>query len=123
VIFATAYAESEDDFTLLPVGQLERNLDRGTGVQSTARSPGKPGSAHGSRIPKRAVAAQKLCAITGHGAASIVYVEKGNPVGELRVVGVAREQRAAVGVNFGDCVQRRFRPQVAENPFQVSGGA
>src|SRR5208282_193345 len=122
VIFAMAYAESEDDLTLLPVCQLERNLYRGTGVQSSPRSPGHPGSSHGSRIPKRAVAAKELSPIAGHGAASIVYVEEGNPVGELRIVGVPREQCAAVGVNFGDHVHRRFRPQVAENPFHVSGG-
>src|SRR5208282_4967037 len=81
VLFATAYAEREDDLALLPVGQLERNLYRGTGVESSPRSPGQPGSTHSSRTPKR-----------------------------------------AVGVNFGDHVQRRLRPQVAENPFHVSGG-
>src|SRR5882672_355804 len=34
VIGASTYAEPEDDVTLLPVGQLKRNLDRGAGIQS-----------------------------------------------------------------------------------------
>ena len=52
----------------------------------------------------------------------LVHVEERDPVGELGVVGVAREERAAVGIDLGDHVHRRFRPQIAQHPFHIAGG-
>ena len=46
-----------------------------------------------------------------------VCIDERDPVGELGVVRIAREQRAAVGVDFGDHVHQRFRPQIAQHPF------
>ena len=71
---------------------------------------------------KRAVAAEELGPVAGDGAGRIVHVEEGDPVGEFGVVRVAREERAGFGVDFGDHVHGRFRPQVAQHPFQVAGG-
>src|SRR3990170_7152036 len=101
-IGVSPYAEPENDLALLPVGQLEWNLDRGTGIQSRPHLAGKPRPGHGGRIPGRAVAPEELGAVTAHGPSRIVHVEEGNPVGELRVVWISREERTAVGVNFGD---------------------
>ncbi len=93
-------AEREDELTLLPVGQLEGNLDRGAGIQSGPHLAGKPRPSHGRRTPKRAVTPEELRPVAAYGPSRIVHVEKGNPVGELRVVGVPREERAAVGVDL-----------------------
>ena len=48
--------------------------------------------------------------------------EERHPAGELGVVGIAREDRAAGGVHFRDHVHRGFRPQVAQHPLHVAGG-
>jgi hypothetical protein len=54
------YTEGKYEFTLLPVAKLERNLDRGTRIQSGAHFAGKARPAHSSRTPKRAVTPEEL---------------------------------------------------------------
>ena len=39
---------------------------------------------------------------------------------ELRVVWIPREQRAARGIDFGDHMHGRFRPQIAQHPFHIA---
>ena len=60
VIGVSPRAEPEDDLPLLPVGELEWNLDRGAGIQSRPHLAGKPRPRHGGRIPKRAVAPEEF---------------------------------------------------------------
>jgi hypothetical protein len=50
-----------------------------------------------------------------------VDVEEGDAAGEFHVEGVAREQRAAGGIRFGDHVHGMLRAQVAEHPLDVAG--
>ena len=122
VVRVSPRAEPEDDLALLPVGQLEGHLDRGAGIQSGPHLAGKPRTGHGGRTPKRAVAPEELRPVAAHGPGRIVHVEERDPVGELRVVGVPREERSAAGVDLGDHVHRRFRPQISQHPFHVSRG-
>src|SRR5208282_3902127 len=98
------YAESEDDLTLLPGGQIEAHLDRGARVQTCSRLSGKPQPGHSGGTAKRAVASQEFSPIAAYRASRIVHVEERCPVAELRVVRVAREERATVRVNSGDHV-------------------
>ena len=116
------YAKHEDNLTLLPVGQIEGDLDSGAGIQSGPHFAGKPGPAHCSRIPKGAVPPQELRPVAAHGPDRIVHVEKGNPAGELRVVGIPCEERSASGIDFGDHVHGRFRAQISQHPFYISRG-
>ena len=57
------YAEPEDDLALLPVGQIEWNLDSGAGIQSRPHLAGEAQPGHRSRIPKGAVAPEELSSV------------------------------------------------------------
>ena len=48
--------------------------------------------------------------------------EEGNPIGELRVIGVAGQEGAAIRVNFSENVHGGFRPLISHNPFYVARG-
>ena len=115
-------AEREYDLALLPGGQLERNLDRRAGIQGGSHLAGKPLPRHGSRMLQCAVAPDEFGPVAAHAARRLAGVEESDPVGEFRAERVAREQRTAFGVDFGDHVHDRFRPQIAEHPLGVSGG-
>jgi len=60
VIVISPCAKPEDNLTLLPVGQIEWNLDSSAGIQSGPYLAGEaqPGQRYG--IPKRAVAPEEL---------------------------------------------------------------
>src|SRR5216684_1495516 len=94
VIGVSANAEPEDNFPLLPGGELEWNLDRSTRVQSDAHLAGKPGSQHSGRSPKRAVASNKFSAIATYVPNPLVHVEEGNAASKLGVVWIPSQQRA-----------------------------
>jgi hypothetical protein len=104
VIGVSPYAEPEDYLTLLPVGQLEWDLDSGAGIQSSSDLAGKPRSGHRSRTPKRAVAPKELSPVAAYSSGRIVHIEERDPIGELRIVRIPREERSATRVNFGDYV-------------------
>src|SRR5437879_4428906 len=108
IIGVSANAEPEDNFPLLPGGELEWNLDRSTRVQSHAHLAGKPGPQHSGRSPKRAVASDKLSAIAAYGPNPLVHIEEGNAASELGVVWIPRQQRATRGIQFGDHMHGRF---------------
>jgi len=118
----SSHAQPEDDLALLTIGQLERNLDGGAGVQSRPHLVGEMQAGHGGRMRRRAVAPEELGAVAADGPGRIVHVKESNPVGELDVVGVACEERTALRVDLGDDMHRGFRPQVSEDPLHVSGG-
>ena len=121
IVGPAPHAEPEDDLALLPGGQIEAHLDRGAGIQRGPHLAGKARSHHRGRTLQRAVASQEFSPIAGYGASRVVHVEERRPVEEFCVVWVAREERAARRVNFGDHVHARFRPQVAQHPFRISG--
>src|SRR3990170_931118 len=60
VIGISSCAEPEDDLALLPVGQIEGNLDSGTGIQSGPHLAGEAQPMHRGWIPKCAVAPDEL---------------------------------------------------------------
>ena len=110
-------------------------------VSPSARSIGTWNAAHGSSAapmrpdsPARrsatgsqqvAVAADELGAVAGHAAGGLVLgvdVEEAHVVGVIAAVRVARGGGAVVLV-VGDDVRRRLRPQAAQHPFDVAGGA
>ena len=95
-----ADAEPEDDLALLAVVEIERDLDGGARIERRAHLARKALSRHGGGIAQRAVAPQEFGAVAAHAADRIVDVEERDAVGELRVVGVARQERAALGLRF-----------------------
>ena len=119
---SSGYAEPEDELALFAVGQFERKLDCRARIQRGSHLVGKLRPGHGRRMRERAVASDELGAVAAEGPGHIVDVEKRNPIGELGVVCVARIERAARHVDFGDHVHGRFRPQVAQHPLDVAGG-
>ena len=121
VIGILSYTEPEDYLPLLSVGKFERNLNSGAGIQSGPYLPGKPRPGQSSRTPKRAVTPKELSPVATYAPVRIVHIEESSPAAKLRVIWVARKERAAIRVNFGDHVHSRFRPQVAKDPFNVSG--
>ena len=84
-----------------PSARLERNLDRGTRVQAPPRPCRKAGTASW-RPDSRSVPLRPRNSVRSPVTVRLrsSHVEKGDPVGELRVVGVAREQGAAVRGRF-----------------------
>jgi hypothetical protein len=113
--------EPEDDFTPLPVGQIDAHLNRGAGVEAGTHLAGKPCAAQRGRIACRAVATEEFRAVAGDASLLFIHVEECDPVGKLGVVGVARKERAALRVDFGADVHGRFGAQIAEYPFHVAG--
>src|SRR5512141_2201309 len=80
VINASSDAESEDDFTLLPVGQLEWNVNRAAGIETGPHFSRQPQPGHRSRTAKRAVAPDKLSPVATDGSSRLVHVKEGNPI-------------------------------------------
>ena len=117
-----ADAEHEDNFALLARGQLERRLDRRAGVERGAHPAGQPLPRQRGRARQQAVAPDEFGAVAADAAHRLAGVEKRHPLGELRVIRIAREHSAAAGVDFGDHVHERFRAQVTEHPFHIAGG-
>src|SRR5512139_1737491 len=63
IIGVPPYTQQEDDLTLLSVGQIEGDLDRGTGVQSGPHLAGKPRTGHRLWAPERAVTAKEFSTV------------------------------------------------------------
>ncbi len=122
VIGVSSYAEPEDDLPLLPVSEIEGNLDSGAGVKAGPDPAGKPGTGHRSRPLMRAVAAEELGPVAGNGPGRLARIKERGPVGELRVIRVPREDRAGFRVDLGDHLHCRFWPQISQHPFHVTGG-
>ena len=68
LLFAAGGAEDEDDVLFLSVLKFERDLHRRARIESRADAAGEPHAAHGRGIRRRAVAAEELGAVAGHGA-------------------------------------------------------
>ena len=124
---AFSEAQAEHGFATLQRFQIERYLDRGAGIQARAEPAGQALAQQCSGPLQVAVAAQEFGAITSDAARGDVGVgriciEEGDAAFELGVVAVARGQHAAVAIDLGDHVHLRARMQVAEDPFDVTGG-
>ncbi len=91
------------------------------GIEARADAAGKPNAAQGRGVRRRAVAAEELGAVAGHRADRLAAVDEDDPVGELGVVRVAGEQRAADRVDLGHHVHQRFVAQLAQHQFPVAG--
>ena len=104
------HAEQEDDLALLPSASSKRHLDRRAGIQSRRR-PCRTGArcAHAppdcASVPLRPRNSVRS-PVTVRSVS--LDVEEGDAVGELGVVGVAGEERAACRIDLGDHVHGRF---------------
>ncbi len=114
-------AEPEYDLALLPVGQLEADLDCGAGIERRSHLAGKARTGHRCGILERAVTPDEFSAVAACGPGRIVHIVERNQTGELRVVRVTRKQCATVGVDFGGYVHGRFRSQISQHPLHVTG--
>src|SRR4029077_2377515 len=101
-------AEPEDDLTLLPVDQLEWNVDCAAGIEPGPHFARQPHPGHCGRTAKRAIAPNKLSPVATDGPSRLVRVKEGNPPGELRIIEISREDGTALGVQFGHDMHRRF---------------
>ena len=112
--------EPEDDLTLLPGGQLEWHVDCATGIETGPHFARQAHPGHRSRIAKRAVAPNKLTPVATDSPSCLVHVKEGHPSGELRVIGITREDHAALVVQFRHNMHCRFWPQISQHPFHVT---
>ena len=112
-------AEPEDDVAFLTVGQIKTHLDRGAGIQAGTHLAGKARPIHSGRIAQRAIAPEEFRAVAAQGPRRIIYVEEGNPIGELHAVRVSRVERTAPGVDFGSYMHGRFRTKIPQYPLDV----
>ncbi len=117
-----AHTKPEHDLARLPVAQIDADLKRGAGVQPAAQLAGKMRAAQRRRVFQAAVATDEFGAVAGKTALRIVDIEEGDTAGEFGVVGIARVDRAAGGIDFGGDVHRGLRPQIAQHPFHITGG-
>ena len=112
----------------LPGVQRDRHLDCGARVQACAELSRQAFAQQRRGALQVAVAAEEFGAVAGDAAgagasAAVIGIEEGDAALEFGVVAVARGQHAAVAVDFGDHVHLRPRMQVAEDPFDIAGGA
>ena len=114
--------EDEDDLALLPLGQIERYLNRRTRIETGAQASRQPGSRHGRRAFQGAVAADEFAAIARQGQRRRIDIEKPDALRELGVVGIFGEQGARHRIDFGDDMHAGLRPHVAQHPLDVAGG-
>src|SRR3972149_11942252 len=104
-------SEPEDNLALLPVGQIEWNLDSGAWIQSRSCLAGETQPMHRCRISKCAIAPDELSPVAADGPGHFIHIEEGNPAGKLRIVSVPGKERTAVGINFGDYMHCRYGTQ------------
>ena len=120
-----AHTKPEDDRALTVDVEIERDLDCSACIQSGAHASRQSLASECGRIAQTAIAADKLDAIAADAAlarfAIAVGVEKTDPVGEFRIVGIARKDRAGLGLDLGDQVRLGLRAQIAEYPFDIAG--
>src|SRR5438552_11544347 len=112
--------EPEDDLTLLPIRQLEWNVDRPAGIETGPHFARQAHPCHRDRIAKRAITPNKLSPVATDGPSRLVYVEEGNPPSKLCVIGISSEDCPASGIHFGHHVHHRFWPKIPQHPFHVA---
>ena len=99
-------AEPEDDLAFLSIGEFEVR----PAAPRRGRDPHPPcrKGAPASSPPdcRASIAPQEFGAVAARAARRVVHIEEGDAVGELRVVGVARQEGAASPVDFRDHVHR-----------------
>ena len=103
-----------------PSSSVDRDLHGGARIESRADAAGQPHAPHGRGIRRRAVAAEELGAVAGHGSVRLAAVDEDDPVGEFRAVGVAGEKRAADRIQLGHHVHERLARAVRPAPIPSS---
>ena len=114
--------EAKARLPFLPVGQIERDLDRAARIQPRADVAGKAGALQRRRLRQASIPAKKLLPVPGEGAHSIADIDERNAIGKLGVVIVARQQRTGPEIHFRLHVQQALLPQIAQYPFEIAGG-
>ncbi|MNN16476.1 hypothetical protein D3C81_1296150 [compost metagenome] len=120
-VLVLAHTQAEHNFLCFILGQQQRHLDGGAGVQAHAQAPGQPFAMQCRRIAQPAIAAQELRPAGSETALAGIRIEEGNAPVEFRVVGIACREHA-VGVLLAHDVHLRFDPQVTQHPLHVAGG-
>src|SRR5439155_1001453 len=100
---ARALAQQEQHLSTFPRLELEARLQGGARIQSRPGLSRKRLGAQKRRGRLEAgVSPQELEAVAGHGCPAPAQVGEGDPVRELRVPRITREQGAARPVDLGD---------------------
>ncbi len=120
-VVARGSAEQEYDGADLIGGQIDFGTQRCARIESGPCRARKVLLAHRRRTAHRAVASDERRAVATNGPRRAVDVEESDAPGERRVISIAREQRAGVGVDAGFHVHRSSGPQIAQHPFDVTG--
>ena len=107
--------QHEDQFAIMPVGQVERHLQRRAWIEARAGLAGKLRLTHRGGAGRRAVAPEKFGAAAGDGPSVFADVCEDGLAGELTVVRISREERARGRIDPGDHVHEVRVPPLAED--------
>ena len=121
LIFTAGGADDENDVFFLAVVERDLHLHGRAWIESRSDAARKAHASERGRICRRAVAAQKLRAVAGHGSQRLARVDENDPVGKLGAKRIASEQSAAGRVDLRDDMHQRFVPHFAEHQLPVTG--
>ncbi len=113
----------EPHLALLVGGELAAHLDGDAGVETRSGPAGQAGSGHGHGRGEGAAVADEFGPVTGEGTHGFAGVEHRDAAGEVGVVGVVGQHRAALAVVLGDDVHAEAALQIAQHQFAVVGRA
>ena len=83
--------KQKHDLTILSRGNFDFHLHRPAGIEPRPDLAGKSRARHGRRVGRRAVASEKFGAVSGDRALRFAGVQKSDPAGKLRAIGIARQ--------------------------------
>ena len=115
-------AEAEDDLFFLLIGQVTWDHECGAGIEARPDFSREPKSAQSRRGAEGSVSAEEFGAIAGHHAGGLLDIDESDAAGKVGVIGIAREEGAAAGIDFRHEMREAFVAEFAENPFPVAGG-
>ncbi len=107
--FRLGFAQQKDDFARFVRREFDVCLDSGAGIESGAVASGETDASERRGRLERTVAADKLFAIARRTRESFTRRHESDPLGELVVVGIAREDRRRWFVDLGDDVGRGYK--------------
>ena len=114
------HTEDECGFTFFAGFQFHLHLDGGARIEAGAGPARKPHPTESGGPGGGAVSPQKLSAIRRIRARQFGAGHKRNASFEIGIVGIAREQRAGLLIDFGNDVHRIFAAQLAQDPFPIT---
>ena len=120
MIPVAALTQQEDEAAAFSGAEVHLDLKRRTGIEAGAELTGKPRAAQCSGSRKGSIATEEEEPISRGGAETLTDAGERDSSGEFLVVGVSREDRAALRVELADDV--KFLPRLwrAENPLVVA---